>query len=239
MKIIGGKWGRWIAIAGALALTAAMAYGGKAISITANLQSTCTNCDTNVALPGPPGDYSLLPDALGAYSNSNGVSSQVLTNNFVYNLNTMGTLVNGLVGASSRTVRMHFYSSVEGIYPSDVLPACWGGNHDQDQAVNWNIYSNKVGFGQMAVGVRYAGSARLDFNVRNAQCDKQIFRFYLEWYNGCVVRTNSTTWVATSDSCGMQTNYGTAGLFGQGGTNKQTLYYGDWREPYKITLSTP
>jgi len=37
----------------------------------------------------------------------------------------------------------------------------------------------------------------------------------------------------------MQTNYGTAGLFGQGGTNKQTLYYGDWREPYKITLSTP
>ncbi|PYV34702.1 MAG: hypothetical protein DMG22_05260 [Acidobacteria bacterium] len=239
MKIFGGKTGGWLVVASALALTATMVYGSRAVSITANLVSTCNNCDTNVALAGSPGDYSLLPDVFGAYPNSNGVSSQVLTNNSVYNLTTTATLVNGLVANSTRTVKIHFYSPVEGTVANDELPACWGGNHDQDQAVNWNIYSSKVGFSQMTVGVSYSGFARMDFNVRNAQCDQQIFRYYLKWYNGCIVRTNPTTWVATSDSCGVQINYGTAGLYGQGGKNGQTAYSGDWRVPYQVVLTTP
>ena len=239
MNIVGGRYGRWLAAVSALALTATMVYGGKTVSITAGLVSTCNNCDTNVALAGSPGDYSLLPDVFGAYPNSNGVSSQILTNNSVYNLTTTATLVNGLVATSTRTVKMHFYSPVEGAVANDELPACWGGNHDQDQAVNWNIYSSGVAFTQMTVGVPYGGFARLDFNVRNALCNQQIFRYYLKWYSGCVVRTSPTTWVATSDSCGVQINYGTTGLYGQGGKNQQTAYYGDWRVPYQIDLSTP
>src|SRR5439155_15457229 len=114
MNIIGGRYGRWLAAVSALALTATMAFGGKTVSITASLVSTCNNCDTNVALAGSPGDYSLLPDVFGAYPNHNGVSSQVLTNNSVYNLTTTAPLVNGLVANSTRTVKIHFCSPVEG-----------------------------------------------------------------------------------------------------------------------------
>jgi hypothetical protein len=248
MKIFGSKAGRWVAIMAVLTLTAAMAYGSKAVSITANLVTTCTGCQTDVGNnPNTgglnAGDYSLLDDTYGAYPNSGGVSSQILTNNSVYNLTTTNTLVNGLVAPTTRTVDMHFYSPYEGVYSNDYLPACWSyagaDTHQQDQAVNWNIYSSNAAFTQMVVGQEYDGSARMDFNVRNAQCDQQIFRFYLKWGSVCITRTSATTWTATGDACGTTLSYGTASLYGQGGTNKQTLYYGDWRETFKITLSTP
>jgi hypothetical protein len=236
MKIIGGKLGRWIAVLGALTLTAAMAYGSRAVSITANLVTTCTNCQTDLA--NPTGPYSLQPDANGGYTNSGGVISQILTNNSVYNLSTMNTLVNGLVASTTRTVGIYFFSPVEGI-GGDNLPTCWAGNHDQDQAVNWNLYASNIAFTQMTVGQSYDGFARLDFNVRNAVCDTNIFRFYLKWPGACITRTSATTWTVRSDDCGLATNYGTASLYGQGGKHGQTEYYGDWREPFQITLSNP
>jgi hypothetical protein len=223
-----------------VALLAVPARAAKSVNVTATLSPFCSNCDTDVSLLGSTGDYSLLPDLYGAYSPSSNLESQILTNNSVYTLDTTGTLVNGLVAASTRTVNIHFYSSVEGIYPNDVLPACWGGNHNQDQAVNWSVFaSNSVNFPLMSAGTPYAGFARMDFNVRNAQCNQQIFRFYLKWYNVCIRRssTSPNSWVITSDSCGTQVNYGTAGLYGQGGKNGQTYYYGDWRVPFKLTLT--
>lgn len=240
MRVIGGKAARLVGIAGILTLAAAMAYGSKAVNTTANLVSTCANCETDAGLFGAPtGHYSLMNDDDGAYTNSGAVLSQILTNNTVYNLSSMNTLVNGLpVEETTRVVAIHFYSPVEGL-AGDVLPTCWAGNHDQSQAVNWNIYASKVGFTEMAVGQSYDGFARLDFNVRNAECDKQIFRFYLKWPGACITRTSATTWTATSDDCGLAKNYGTASLYGQGGQHGQTVYYGDWREPYRVTLSTP
>ncbi len=238
MKVLGGKVGRWVAVMAVLTLTAAMAYGSKAVSITANLVTACTGCQTDVGFFGGTGVYSLLPDDDGAYTNTGAVISEILTNNTVYNLSTMNTLVNGLpVEETTRTVSIHFYSPVEGL-SGDVLPACWAGNHDQVQAVNWNVYASNIAFTTMTVGHSYDGFARMDFNVRNAECDTQIFRFYLKWPGACITRTSATTWTVTSEDCGVGA-YGTASLYGQGGQHGQTVYYGDWREPYKLTLSTP
>src|SRR5260370_8090748 len=109
MRRIGGKRSRWLAAVRALALPATMVYGGKTVSITAGLVSTCNNCDTNVAVAGSPGDYSLLPDVFGAYPNSNGVTSQILTNNSVYNLTTTPTLANGMAPPPTRPAQRHSY----------------------------------------------------------------------------------------------------------------------------------
>lgn len=223
-----------------VALLAIPARAAKSVNVTATLSPFCSNCDTDVSLLGSTGDYSLLPDLFGAYAPSSKLESQILTNNSVYTLDTTGTLVNGLVASSTRTVKIHFFSPVEGIYSNDVLPACWGGNHNQDQAVNLSVFaSNSANFPMMAVGTRYPGFARMDFNVRSASCNQQVFRFYLRWYNVCITRTSASpnAWVVTSDSCGVQTNEGTAGLNGQGGKRGQTVYYGDWRVPFKLTLT--
>jgi hypothetical protein len=232
------KWG-WVAVA--LAALATTAYAGKALVLKADLTETCSNCNTDVsnAVPGP---YSVRNDIPGGYLPGNGVKSQILTHNAVYTLDTMNTLVNGVVGAGTRYVRMHFYSSVEGSsqYPNNVLPACWQGEHDQNQAVNWSVFSdNSVFFEDMVVGLSYPGRARMDFNVRNGLCDQQIFRFYLTWYSVCIKRTGVSSWEVTSDTCGRQTNYGEANLQGQGGRKKETINYGDWRMPFKLTLSAP
>jgi hypothetical protein len=217
----------------ALTLFATSAFAAKSVNVTATLSITCPNCDTNVAP-----DYSLLPDSNSGYPNGNGVRSQILTNNSVYTLDTTGTLVNGVVAGGTRTVLMHFYSSVEGIYPNNVLPGCWNGDHDQDQAVNWSVFaSNSQSFQLMQVGVGYPGWARIDFNVRNGSCDTQVYRYFLKYYTGCIVRKDANTWEVTSDSCGRQTNYGEANLRGQGGKSGQTIDYGDWRLPYKLTLT--
>ena len=238
MRVAPGGF-RWtFAIPLVLLLMGTSALGKQRINLTASLQTDCTNCDTDVSNLGQTGHYSLLDD-IGPYPNGNGVQSQVLNNNSVYTLDTMNTLVNGVVGTGTRYVLIHFYSTVENFpqFPDDVLPACWQGEHDQNQAVNWSIFSSGLAFPAMAVGSQYGGFARADFNVRNGVCNNQIFRFYLRWYDVCIKRTGSTTCDVTSDSCGATLNYGTAGLNGQGGKKRQTVSYGDWRVPFKVTLS--
>lgn len=216
-----------------LSFMATSAFAAKAVKIKANLVINCTNCDTNVAP-----DYSLLPDSNSGYSDGNGIKSQILTNNSVYTLDTLSTLVNGLVGGGTRTVLMHFFSPVEGQFAGHNLPGCWQGDYDQEQAVNWSVFaSNSQAFPLMQTGVAYPGFARMDFNVRNGSCDNQIFRYYLRWFNACIVRKDANTWEVTSDSCGKQTNYGEANLRGQGGKSGQTINYGDWRMPFKLTMS--
>ena len=228
----------FLAVAVCLGLMGAAipAFAAKAVNLTASLAQSCSNCDTNVSPLGITGDYSLLSDG-SDYVPGGGVQSQILTNNSVYTLSTMNTLVNGLVGPGTRTVQMHFYSPVEGVYSNNVLPACWNGSHDEDQAVNWSIFSSSVGFPSMQVGSSYGGFSRLDFNDRSAACYNQVYRFYLRYYNVCITRTSLTTWDVTSDSCGKATNYGEASLNGQGGKGGQTINYGDWRVPFKVTLT--
>lgn len=224
----------FLAVAVSLGLMGAAipAFAAKAVNLTASLTQNCSNCETDVSLLNTTGDFSLLSDG-GSYAPGNGIQSQVLTNNTVYTLSTMDTLLNGLV---PRTVQMHFYSPVEGQYTDNVVPACWNGSHDQDQAVNWSIFSSSVTFPNMQVGSSYGGFSRLDFNVRNGVCDTQVYRFYIRYYNVCITRTGLKTWDVTSDSCGRATNYGEGNLRGQGGTGGQTVNYGDWRVPFKITL---
>jgi hypothetical protein len=217
----------------AMGMVSTAAFAAKPVKLDANLVTTCSNCATNVAP-----SFSLLPDSEWGYSNGGGVSSQILPNNSVYTLDTLDTLVNGLVGPGTRSVQMHFYSSVEGQFPGHFLPGCWNGNYDQDQAVNWSIFaSNNVKFPLMQLNRPYAGFARMDFNVRNADCDRQIYRYYLRWYNACIVRTGENTWVVTSDSCGRMVNYGEANLRGQGGKSGETVDYGDWRMPFRLRLT--
>jgi hypothetical protein len=227
------KFAALLGVTCVLTLMATSAFAAKAVKVTAKLTTTCLNCSTDVAP-----DYSLLPDSDFGYPDGDGIKSQILTNNSVYTLDTTGTLVNGVVSGGTRTILMHFYSSVEGVFANNVLPGCWNGNHDQEQAVNWSVFaSNSQAFPQMQVGVGYPGWARMDFNVRDGSCDNQVFRYYMQWYNGCIVRKNATTWEVTSDSCGRQTNYGEVNLRGQGGKKGQTVNYGDWRMPYKLTLT--
>jgi hypothetical protein len=228
----------WVTLA--LVALVATAYAGKALVMRADLAETCPNCNTDISTVEVPGPYSLQNDIPGGYLPGDGVKSQILTHNAVYTLDTMSTLVNGVVGAGTRYVRMHFYSSVEGQFPGHVLPPCWQGDYDQDQAVNWSIFSdNSVFFQNMTVGQSYPGRARMDFNVRNGVCDQQIYRYYLTWHAVCIKRTGSSTWEVTSDTCGRQTNYGEATLRGQGGRKKETINYGDWRMPFKLTISAP
>lgn len=211
-------------------------FAAQPVNLTAALWEKCLNCDTDVSPLGITGNFSLRSDG-ATYPNGNGVQSQVLNNNSVYTLSTMNTLVSGLVGPGSRTVEMHFNSPVEGVYTNNVLPACWNGNHDQEQAVNWSIFSSSVTFPNMQVGQSYGGFSRLDFNDRSASCFNQVYRFYLRYYNVCIKRTSLNTWLVTSDSCGRATNYGEASLNGQGGKGGQTISYGDWRVPFKVTLT--
>lgn len=212
-----------------------IAEAGRLLLVRAELAEACANCQ----VPNNGGNYSVLGDGLGAYTNGNGVKSQIITHNTIYNLDTLDTLVNGqVVYGTTRTVRMHFYSPVEGQFPGHNLPACWNGNYDQEQAVNWIILSdNSQTLTGMQVGQQVQGRARADFNVRNGSCDNQIFRFYLQWHNVCITRTSASTWDATTDLCNRTNNYGTATLFGQGGRKKETLDYGDWRMPFKMTLT--
>jgi hypothetical protein len=225
-----------------VSLTALAAWAATAVNVTANLTSTCLNCQTDRS-----GMYSLLPDGSSPYSpfTDSRIQSQILTNNSVYTLDTTNTLVNGLVVGGTRTVDMHFYSPVEckppyisctppDSYPNNILPPCWGGNYDQDQAVNWSVFA-PTSFLRMKTDVPYQGMARVNFNVRTA-CDKQVNRFRLEWGAVCIVRT-ATGWTITSDVCGAQTNYGEAHLQAYGGTKKNTVDYGDWRMPFQLMLT--
>jgi hypothetical protein len=221
------------------------AFAAKAVNVTATLTVSCTNCQTDISdasgeySSNPAGPYSLQSD--GSSYSSPQVQSQILTHNNVYTLDTMNTLVNGLVGAGTRSVGLHFFSPVEGLpaYADDVLPACWQGQHDLDEAVNWSVFSgSSISFVQMNAGQSYSGWARMEFNVRdtNLSCYDQINKFRLTWYAVCIAHPDASTWVVTSDSCGKGTNYGEAMLEGQGGKKNQTQYYGDWRMPFQLTL---
>lgn len=212
--------------------------GNTGLAVTATLSMTCTNCATDEAPLGGSGDYSLQMDNASGYMDGNGVQSQILSSGAVYTLDTMDTLVGGVPGPGTRTVQIHLFSPVEGLYPDNVIPSCWGGSHDQDQAVNWSVFSStNTKFTLMQLNTPYDGFARMDFNVRNGACDRQIYRYFLRWYSACIVRTGPNTWEVTSDSCGRATNYGEASLEGQGGRKKETVSYGDWRVPYKLTLT--
>lgn len=241
MSGILAKLFRVLIVVSLVGLMALPAFAAIKVQVTAVLADTCMNCSTDIADPDPIDlnmkSYSVLSDGL-PYDNTT-VKSGILTNTSVYTLDTTGTLVNGLVGPGTRTVRMHFFSSVEGIYSNNVLPGCWSGpdTHDQDQAANWSVFANNsASFPKMQLGVPYPGFARLDFSVR-PNCDTQIYRYYVKWYNVCIVHKDNNTWEVTSDSCGRQTNYGEANLRGQGGKSGQTIDYGDWRLPFKMTLT--
>lgn len=229
---------RWFGMAGAacvMTLLASTAFAGRAVKLRADLTQDCFNCRTDLT-PDGTGDYSLLVD-FGPYDPGNGVKSEILNNNSVYTLDTMDTLVNGVVGPGTRFVRMHFYTGADPIvYPNNVLPGCWDGP-DQNQAVNWSVFAyNSQSFLKMQTGVAYPGWARMDFNVRNGVCDRQIYRYYLRWYSATIVRTDANTWVVTSGD-GSNTNWGEANLRGQGGRKKETIDYGDWRMPFRLVLS--
>ena len=225
-----------------IVLTALAAWAATAVNVKAVLDTTCYNCDTDIATPIVPGNYSLVSDGYAYPGDDPLVISQILTNNSVYTLDTSATLVNGLVASSTRTVVMHFFSPVECKpgncpFPNDVLPSCWGGQRDQVQAVNWSIFA-PTSFLRMATGAKYSGMARLNFNVRNADCDRQINRFRLEWPTVCITRTGLGTWLVTSQACSSTTlNVGEAHLQAYGGTKRNTVDYGDWRMPFSLTLT--
>jgi hypothetical protein len=210
--------------------------------VAATLTTTCTNCETDIATPTTPGNYSLISDGFPYPGGDPLVVSHFTPSRRVYALDTSATLVNGLVAPSTRTVLLHFYSPVECKpgdcpFPSNVLPPCWGDNHNQEQAVNWAIFAPRS-FERMAVGVSYSGMSRLNFNVRSAACDGQINRFRLEWPVVCITRTGVNAWVVNSQACTSTTsNIGEAHLQAYGGRRKNTADYGDWRMPFSMTLT--
>jgi len=210
--------------------------------VSATVATTCTNCDTDIAPAGGSGNYGLISDGFAYPGGDPLVISHFTPSNRVYTLDTSDTLVNGLVAPSTRTVTMHFYSPVECktpgcAFPNDILPPCWAGNHNQDQAVNWGIFAPKS-FLRMTIGAPYQGMARLNFNVREGDCDKQINRFRLEWGTVCITRTGAGSWAITSEACtSTTTNIGEAHLQAYGGTKKNTVDYGDWRMPFSFTLT--
>lgn len=216
------------------------AFAGRAITMKATLVTNCDmNCQTTaggwdkvLGFTNPTGSYSMLKD-FGDYFPSALVQSEILTHNSVYTLDTLDTLQNGVVGGSTRFVRMNFYTTVD-----NALPACWNGPV-QNQAVNWSIFSeNSMSFTEMNVGQTYPGHARIDFNVRNttANCNTQVFRFWGNWYwspsrpGVLITRTGANTWEVTTDQ------YGTMELMGQGGRKGQTQPYGEFRMPFKLLL---
>ena len=196
----------------------------------------------------------------GVYVPGTGVQSEILTHNTVYTLDTLDTLnqvTGAVIDGVTITATLHFYNHV-----GNMPPGCWGtptlipytGDDgkihnivtiDVTQAVNWSILSeNSTALTDMEVGTgkTYPGFARLDFNVRNGNvCDGNIYRFYLKWplpnrktgggAGITIKRIQDGQWEITTDK------YGTASLFGQGGKAGQTLYYGDWRMPFKIILT--
>ncbi|MGH9785513.1 MAG: hypothetical protein ACRD88_15150 [Terriglobia bacterium] len=245
-----------IAFLGIMALPAIAQKGpnGKTVPVQAHLEAACASqsCSTDVGgwdqqigwlTPFPTPTYSLLPDPIhGAdYVSGFGVQSEILTHNTVFTLDTLDTLSStGTVTGSTITVNMHFYNGA-GLLP----PSCWGPHSTNpdgstsitvNQAVNWSIFSNNsISLTDMQVGPTYGGFSRLDFNVRNGDCDNNIFRYYLRWsQNGggiTIQRRSETEWEITTNS------FGTAGLFGQGGRRRETVYYGDWRVPFKVILT--
>jgi hypothetical protein len=225
-----------LCVAGLVAASAA-----DQVPVSATLAKTCSNCATNIA--NPTGNYSLVSDGFAYPAGDPLVISNILTHNAVYTLDTSATLVNGYVTDTSRTVYMHFYSSVEckpgqvGCkYPNNILPPCWGLDaYDQDQAVNWSVFA-PTSFFRMTTGAKYSGMARLNFNVRTAACDRQVNRFRLEWPTVCITRTGAGTWAVTSQSCSLSVNWGEAHLQAYGGTKQNTVDYGDWRMPFSFTL---
>ena len=238
---------RLIALVALVGWATLPAFAGGSVPVTATLTGSCLNCFTDAGGTDPtvlvPRPYSLLSDGFPYLGGDPLVLSNILTNNSVYTLDTSATLVNGLVGTTTRTVNMHFYSAVECKpgdcpFPNNVLPPCWGGEYDQDQAVNWSIFA-PVSFLRMAKGAGYQGMARLNFNVRNADCDRQINRFRLEWPVVCITRSaDGNSWDVTSQACGSSTaNWGEAHLQAYGGTKKNTVDYGDWRMPFKLNLT--
>ena len=226
-----------LSLAGLVAIPASAA---DKVPVSATLiPKTCINCATDIA--NPTGDYSLISDGFAYPGGDPLVLSNILTHNAVYTMDTSATLVNGLVAPSTRTVYMHFYSSVEcGLggkcpYPNNILPPCWGGIRDQDQAVNWSVFA-PTSFFRMTTGAKYSGMARLNFNVRSEECDRQVNRFRLEWPVVCITRTN-TGWAVTSQACSLtDVNWGEAHLQAYGGTKRNTVDYGDWRMPFSLTL---
>ncbi len=236
-----------VMVVGSVALTAITVWAARMIEVTATLAESCPNCATPAG--GCPyggalcsGTYSLLPpSSTFSYSPSSSVESEILNHNAVYTLDTTNTLDGGLVGTNTVTVKMLFYA------PENVgaaLPGCWGfgpnaNEGSETQAVNWSIFSeNSMPFTNMVTGIPYSGHARLDFNVRNANCDSQIFRYYLTWSSLTIMREGPTTWQVTSaGACYSGLNCGVASLYGQGGRHGQTQYYGDWRMPFQITLA--
>jgi hypothetical protein len=226
-----------LCVAGLVAASAA-----DKVPVSATLITTCFNCATDIATPTVPGNYSLISDGFAYPGGDPLVLSNILTHNAVYTMDTSATLVNGLVAPSTRTVYMHFYSSVEcGLdgkcpYPNNILPPCWGGVRNQDQAVNWSVFA-PTSFFKMTTGGKYSGMARLNFNVRNVDCDRQVNRFRLEWPTVCITRTGAGTWAVTSQSCSLSVNWGEAHLQAYGGTKQNTVDYGDWRMPFRFTLT--
>jgi len=244
------KFIRIAAIIAVLSLATATAWAAKAVNVNASLASACPNCLTDV-----PKTYSLLPDGVDPYSpfTDSRIQSQILTNNSVFTLDTTNTLVDGLVGPGTRTVGMHFYSSVEckppytdcippDRYPNNILPVCWGGDYDQDQAVNWSIFA-PTSFLRMNTSAKYSGMARLNFNVRSAECDRQLNRFRLEWGAVCITHPSANTWIVTSQACTSTidtgVNWGEAHMEAYGGRKQNTVDYGDWRMPFQLTLTKP
>lgn len=235
------KLPRFAIVISIVGLTALAAWAATAVNVSATLATTCTNCATDIAPVGGSGNYSLVSDGFPYPGGDPLVLSNILTHNAVYTLDTSATLINGLVAPSTRTVFMHFYSSVECIpgrcpYPNNILPPCWGGAHNQEQAVNWSVFAPRS-FLRMATGQKYSGTARLNFNVRNAACDGQINRFRLEWGTVCISRAADGSWTVTSQACsGTTVNWGEGHLQAYGGTSGNTVDYGDWRMPFVLNL---
>ncbi len=248
------KLPRFAIVISMVGLTALAAWASTAVNVTASLTETCPNCQTDtggytLANYTDPGSrpYSLVGDGYGPYSpTDNRIQSQILTNNSVYTLDTSATLVNGyVVTGITRTVDMHFFSPVEcGLngrcpYTNNILPPCWGlkpDAYDQNQAVNWSVFA-PTSFVRMKADKSYQGMARVNFNVRTADCERQISRFRLEWGAVCITHPTTISWTVTSDVCGAQTKYGEAHLQAYGGTAGNTVDYGDWRMPFVLTLT--
>lgn len=229
---------------GAVCVLAAPASAKKAINVKADFTAPCPNCETDwsgtwwsdmgIYYNNPNGPYSVQDSPSGtSYEPGSTVTSQILTHNKVYTLQTNRT-------SWTRSVLMHFFSSVSGDpqYPDNVLPSCWAGDPDQNWPINLSVFSNNLGFPDMQVGSSYSGWARVQFNNLSSNCDTQINFYNFEWYGVCITHPSSTSWVITTDACGAQINYGTGNLKSQGGKKHQTVNYGDWRVPFQLTLTT-
>jgi hypothetical protein len=217
-----------VAVVAVLAFTVPAGFAGKEVPLKAALTLDCVNCATDVANPNGP--YSVVADGYGIYTGG-GVSSKVNTGG-VYVLDTESTNL----GTPVRNVLLHFYDSSG----RSVIPPCWGGAVNESVQVNWQLHPD-IAILSIPVGGSSGGFARMNFNIRTAACDSQIARYVLRWYSICVTHPDANTWIARSEECNWLSNggidYGTAGLSGYGGQKSQTVYYGDFRMPFKLTLT--